>query len=104
MSSHCFIRSTTIRLNSFGYLPTRLFATLQLLSAKCAYNECLNLGVQSNHEVLVARAFVFSYWDVAHGPSRLSNVRVDAGAGQRQREKRKDYLRDELSRLASNEL
>src|SRR5262249_31441122 len=47
MLSHCFMRSTTIRLNSFGYLPTRLFATLQLLSAKVCQYECLNLGVQS---------------------------------------------------------
>src|ERR1043165_1141616 len=46
MLSLCFSRSTHIRRNS-SECRTRFFATLQLLSAKCANNECLNLGVQS---------------------------------------------------------
>src|SRR5215831_1751814 len=47
MLSHCFIRSTTLRLNSFGYLPTRLFPTSQLLSAKV----CLKRLSQSRGSV-----------------------------------------------------
>src|SRR5215831_13552482 len=49
MLSQCFIRSTTIRLNSFGYLPTRLFPTSQLLSAKV----CLTRLSQSRGSVQI---------------------------------------------------
>jgi hypothetical protein len=43
MFSQLFSRSTAIRRNSFGYRPTRFFAT---------FSECLIFGVQSTIENL----------------------------------------------------
>src|ERR1700730_62185 len=47
MLSQSFNRSTAIRRNSFGYFPTRLFATCSSFPCKCALSECLKLRVQS---------------------------------------------------------
>src|ERR1051325_711181 len=60
MLSLCFSRSTHIRRNS-SECRTRFFATLQLLSAKCANNECLNLGVQSSELGISSCLCVFTF-------------------------------------------
>jgi len=46
MLSQVLSRSTAIRRNSFGYHPTRLFATCSPFLLVCL-NECLSLGVHS---------------------------------------------------------
>ncbi len=64
MLSQSFNRSTAIRRNSFGYFPTRLFATCSSFPCKCALSECLKLRVQSiklkhgrKHLLLVVAVF-----------------------------------------------